>query len=278
MNNIKISVVMGVYYKDNPENLKEAIKSLINQTVLPDEIILVEDGILTKSLYDTINELKKIDILKIYSQKENKGVASAINFGIKYAKNEYIARMDADDVCRKDRFEKQIKYIMKHPEVDILGGQICEYDFEMKKKIGFRKVPNSHEDIIKRYKYKSPINNITVIIKKSVFNKLNGYNEEYRVMEDYEFYIRAIDNGFYFHNLDDVLVDVRTGKNMYLRRSGIEYIKTIVKIEKMLFNSKKIGRCTYIFNLSSRCIISILPNCIRKIFYIAFLREKEVEI
>lgn len=273
MGKIKFSVVMGVYYKDKPEFVKRAIESLLEQTYLPSEIILIEDGKLTAELYETINKMKKNELLKVFSLPENQGVATAINFGVKKAQYDYIARMDADDVCMKDRFEKQFKYLEKYPKVDIIGGQICEYDSKLENKIAIRKVPNEDKEIKKRCKFKSPINNTTVIFKKSIFEILNGYDESYKVMEDYEFYIRAVEQGFYFHNLEDILVNVRTDREMYLRRGGREYIKYIIKIEKTLLEKKLINKFIYFYNVIIRSIVCFLPNFFRKNFYTLFLRK-----
>ena len=126
MENMPFSVLMPVYFKENPEYLHSAINSLLHQTLLPSEIVIVEDGPLTDALYEVIQEFKNNhqDLFTIIRLPKNGGMGVAMDTGLKQCKYSWVARMDSDDLSRLDRFEKQVKYLQSHPGVDALGGWI----------------------------------------------------------------------------------------------------------------------------------------------------------
>ena len=148
---MSLSVLMSVYYKEKPEYLQQALKSIWdNQTLKPDEIILVEDGKLTVELYEIIEQWgeKLNGRLKRIPLPENQGLAKALNTGIKYCSGEYIARMDSDDISASERFEKQTRFLKNNPDIDILGS--FSYDIDNNNKIiKERKVPQEHNQIEK---------------------------------------------------------------------------------------------------------------------------------
>lgn len=142
MKKIKFSVLMSIYYKEKPANLKLALDSVINQTYKPSEIILVEDGPLTQELDLLIDNYRsKYDFIKIIKLKKNQGLSNALNVGLKHCKYEYVARMDTDDISLPNRFEKQFKFIESNPEYDVIGSNIIEFDDSTNEDISVRKVP-----------------------------------------------------------------------------------------------------------------------------------------
>ena len=125
---MNFSVLISVYYKEKPEYLKDAINSVFNQTLLPNEVILVEDGKLSDELYNTIKKLQeKYNEIKTVCLKENQGLGPALNEGLKYCSYDIVARMDSDDICMPDRFKIQIDFMEKHPDIDIISGWIDEF-------------------------------------------------------------------------------------------------------------------------------------------------------
>ena len=128
-----ISVLMSTYCKEKPQYLHEAMKSIwTDQTRKPDEIVLVEDGPLTPELDAVIRSWKQQlqDTLTLVCNPTNQGLAAALNDGIAVARGELIARMDSDDHSLPDRFSLQERYMQAHPEVDILGGSLQEFNDE----------------------------------------------------------------------------------------------------------------------------------------------------
>jgi glycosyltransferase involved in cell wall biosynthesis len=123
----KFSVLMSIYYKEKASNLDQCLESLANQTLPADEIVIVKDGLLN----DDLNQVLELWIdklpLKIVGYNENKGLAHALNYGLQYCLYELVARMDSDDICMTDRFEKQIDFIQKHNEIALVGSSILEF-------------------------------------------------------------------------------------------------------------------------------------------------------
>ena len=126
---LKFSVLMSVYIKENPKYMKQSLDSIINQTYKPSEIVIVKDGLLTKELNDLIDEYQKIytNLFKIITLEENVGLGKSLNIGVLNCTYDIIARMDTDDICRNDRFEKQIKVLKNNKHIDIVGSNIVEF-------------------------------------------------------------------------------------------------------------------------------------------------------
>jgi len=226
----KISVVMAVYKNDNDLFFKEAVNSLLLQTYLPSEIIIVVDGDVNANIDDVLNQLVSNNLVKIIRLTENKGLANALNEGIKSAKHDLIARMDADDICFPDRFEKQIEYIIKE-NLDIVGGQIIEFGIDIEDVISERKVPLNHVDIIDFMKLRSPLSHPSIIFRKELFNSIDGYDVNL-FPEDYDFFVRAYLKGFKFGNVKENILWFRLGSQAeaITRRHGILYAKNEFKM------------------------------------------------
>ncbi|MBR6097958.1 glycosyltransferase, partial [Candidatus Saccharibacteria bacterium] len=140
---------MSVYKNDNPIFLKKSLESIYdNQTVKPDEIIVVFDGPLTKEQLEILQDFKegKEKIVHYYPQKQNRGLGAALQVGLKKCRNEFIARMDSDDISSSTRFEKQLNFINEHPDIDIFSGNIQEFSGTIENKKGIRKVPTHERD------------------------------------------------------------------------------------------------------------------------------------
>ena len=173
--NFKISVVMAVYKNDNHLFFKQAVNSLLNQTYMPSEIIIVVDGTVNKKINNVINQLSLNNLIKIIKLPINKGLANALNIGISSSKYDLIARMDADDICFVDRFEKQVKFLTNE-NLDLVGGQIIEFGNNFNDIISERKVPITHQEIIRFMKFRSPFNHPTILFKKKVFDSSTNPN------------------------------------------------------------------------------------------------------
>ncbi len=166
---MNFSVLISVYYKEKPEYLEDAINSIFNQTLLPKEVILVEDGKLTDELYAVINILKeKYHEIKTVRLKENQGLGSALNEGLKYCSYDIVARMDSDDISMPNRFRLQIDFLENHPDIDIISGWIDEFYGNKENIISTRKIPEEHNDIVKFGKSRNPINHPATMFRKSI--------------------------------------------------------------------------------------------------------------
>ena len=176
---MNFSVLMSIYKKEEPKYFNRAMQSIWDeQSVKPNEIVLVQDGKLTDVLYIVIDEWKNklSDVLKIIPLEQNVGLGDALNEGIKHCSYELIARMDTDDISLPDRFEKQLK-VFEISDIDICSGWISEFEDDEIKIKSYKKLPENHDDIVKYAKVRCPINHPTVMYKKSSVEKAGGYQK-----------------------------------------------------------------------------------------------------
>lgn len=272
----KYSVLMSVYYKENPEYLTKAIESMLNQTIKPNEFIIVKDGPLTKELDKVINQFaeKNKDVFNVISLKQNVGLGVALSEGVKKAKNELIARMDSDDISSYNRCEKQLKIFDKNNDLAVVGTNMTEFIGNETNIISKRVVPEKNEEIIKYLRKRCPLNHVTVMFKKSKILEVGNYLEMH-YNEDYYLWVRLFLNGDKFYNIQDDLVNVRVGKEMYRRRGGYKYFISERKIQKYMLKNKVIGKGTYIDNVLKRFILQVLmPNWLRGFIFKKLARER----
>lgn len=274
---INFSVLLSVYRKEKPEFLKESLQSVFSQTLPADEVILVEDGPLTEELDSVINEFeKKEPTLKVIKLLENIGLGSALNIGLTFCRNEYIARMDSDDICYSNRFEKQINYLYSHPDIDVIGSWTTEFHLDKHgKKIitSTKRFPQSSWDNIKYCTKRCPVEHPSVIFKKKSVINAGGYQHCY-LFEDYHLWARMFVNGAKFYNIQEPLLYFRISNDSFKRRGGYKYA---INEYHTLQIFRKIGFLTqkeFFFAVITRFPVRIMPNCIRKFIYTTFLRKK----
>ena len=168
MNYEKYSVLMSVYKNDDPAYFSRAIDSMLNQTVPPDEIVLVKDGPLSCELDETIADYKNkySDIFSIVSSSENIGLGRALALGLQQCRNELVARMDSDDISDPDRCRSQLLFLSEHPECSVVGSNIAEFNGDIDDVVSYRNVPENHEQICEFMKKRCPMNHMTVMLKK----------------------------------------------------------------------------------------------------------------
>lgn len=270
----KFSVLLSLYKSENPEYLKQALDSILGQTILPDEIVIVRDGPITSELEVVLKEYcNKSDLFRIIPFSVNRGLGLALRDGVEACKYELIARMDTDDVCKSDRFEKQLQYLNHNPDVALLGTAIEEFSEDINNPDSRTVLPLSHSDIVNFAKKRNPFRHMTVMFKKSVVIKSGNYRH-FLWFEDYDLWVRIIKSGYLTANMPEVLVLVRAGEDMFARRGGVNYLKQDFRFQRFLYNIRLIGIIQFFINISIRFIVRILPNSIRVIIYRRVLRKK----
>lgn len=267
---MKFTVLMSIYKKEEPKYLNRAMQSIWDeQTVKPDEIVLVQDGPLTDGLYEAIEEWKvKIGgSFKTVPLDKNVGLGEALNAGIKHCTYELIARMDTDDISLPNRFEKQLK-TFEEKHIDVCSAFISEFEDDENEIISYRKLPENHEEIVKYSKMRSPVNHIPVMFKKSVVLKAGGYMKmDY--LEDYYLWGRLIINNAKFYNIQQVLANIRAGENQILRRSGIKYLRNELKLLNKFKQLGFLNTMEFVKNLAIKIPIRLLPLfLIKKVYHI----------
>ena len=171
----KYSVLMSLYKKEHPAYLRLALDSMLNQTIAPDEIVLVEDGPLTDELYDVLKEY--VPFLHLVVNEKNLGLGLALNTGLRACRNELVARMDTDDISKPDRCEKQLKRFAEKPELALVGCHIDEFIGTPDQVVSQRRVPLRSEEIYRFAKRRSAFNHPAVMYRKSAVLAEGGYSD-----------------------------------------------------------------------------------------------------
>lgn len=274
----RFSVLMSIYKNETVSNFSTAIDSVINQTLKPNEIILVRDGKVPEELQLCIDNYldKYADLITYIPLEKNGGLGNALNIGIKKAKNELIARMDTDDICVPNRFELQVNAFLNDETLDVVGGQVNEFIGDTNNIIGQRIVPNSNSEIYKYIKTRSPFNHPTLMYKKSSVMKAGNYIELH-YLEDYYLWCRMALLNYKFLNLPEVLVNMRMTEDTYQRRGGYSYFESFKVLEKYKLKNRLINYFKYLKNIILRfCQCVLISNKLRGYLYRKVIRKKGV--
>lgn len=269
---MKFSVLMSVYAKEKARNLDDAMKSILNQTLLPNEIVIVRDGPLTDELDAVLQKYTKNNkTIKIVTLEKNSGLGIALNKGIENCSYDIIARVDSDDVSVPERFKEQVGYLRLHPEVDIISSNIIEFDENLENELTRKNVPETDTDIKTYIKKRCPFNHMAVMYRKEVIVKAGSY-EDCPYFEDYYLWCKVFKNGGSFYNIQKPLVHARGGVSMISRRGGVGYVKHIYHFQQKMFKLGIINEYELVRSLLIRSIISLVPNTVRGAFYRQALR------
>ena len=272
----QFSICTSVYKNDSAEYVRIALDSmLVDQSVKPTEIVLVQDGSVPPELFALLSEYeeKYTNVMHIFRLEKNGGLGNALRLGVENAKYDIIARMDSDDICLPDRFEKQLAYLEAHPECDIVGGQMTEFIDTPDNIVGRREVPLTNKEIYEFMKSRCALNHVTVMFRKEAVLKAGNY-QDWFWNEDYYLWVRMMMAGCKFANIPDVAVNVRSGADQYARRGGKKYFDSEIGIKKLMLEKGMITRKEYVVNYVQRFIIQLLlPNSVRGWVFRTFARK-----
>lgn len=272
MDKLGFTLLMSVYCKDEPSHFYDALHSILSSTIVPNEIIIVEDGEIGYDLSDVISKFElELPIKRVHLAK-NVGLGKALSVGLELCSYDWIARFDSDDICHPLRFEKQLTCLEENDRLGMVGTWIAEFDSEPKNIHAYRKTPTIHQDIVKYAKSRNPFNHMTVMYKKSSVLAAGGYQDDY-LYEDYALWVRMIQNGCITANIPEVLVYARTGNGMEIRRGGLKYAKSEVKAQYGFYKLGFLSITELMKNLAIRIPIRLLPGCVRKFIYRETLRK-----
>jgi glycosyltransferase involved in cell wall biosynthesis len=199
-----VTVLMTVY--NGAEYLNASVKSIIEQTFKGFEFLIVNDC----STDNSVKIIKSFSDKRIavFNNERNIGQTKSLNIGLKLAKGEYIARIDADDVAFPMWLEKLVRFIRKHPEYAAVSPSVIIIDsVDKRKKI--RRVPASFHEIIFHIFYDSPMNHVSVIMNKDLILGHGGYDEAFKITQDYELWSSLVRNNYSITNISDVLMSCR---------------------------------------------------------------------
>ena len=266
------SVSMCVYGKDDSAHFQDAVNSILDQTVKPSEVVLVVDGPVPQELDSVINNFESNPVFNVIRLPQNMGHGVARRTGLDNCKYDFVALMDADDLSIRNRFELQLQEFEKNPNLDIVGGNITEFVDNPENVVGKRIVPGSDLQIKAYLKKRCPMNQVTVMFKKTSVQKVGGYIDWY-CDEDYYLWNRMYLANMTFSNVPKILVNVRVGRDMYQRRGSWKYFKSEAKLQWFMFRNKIISFPTYLYNVIIRfCLQVLMPNKLRGVIFQKFAR------
>lgn len=272
MQNNNYSVLMSLYYKENPQHLREALDSIFSQTVLSDDVVLVEDGIVGELLEIVVVEYEqRYPQLHVKRYKQNRGLGYALNDGIKECRHELVARMDTDDVAKPYRMERQLAVMSEHPEYGMVSSWIDEFVDDIEHVTSVRKLPELPGDVYEYAKKRCPVNHPAVMYRKSCVLAVGGYQTKY-FPEDYFLWIKMLMNGCKVYNIQEGLVWFRYDPATFARRGGWKYACDEVATQWNIYRLGFTSLSRFCANVVIRFSVRVVPNSIRSKFYKLFLR------
>lgn len=264
----EFSVLMSVYKKEKPQFLDQALSSIENQTVIPAEIILVEDGGIPIALQKVVDKHRIIftNDFKVVKSVYNQGLGASLRLGTKFVSTNWIARMDSDDISVPNRFELQLNEIMKNPNLAVVGGQIQEFAGDPSNIIGYRRVPDSESVLRSFMKWRSPFNHPSVMLNKVILQKVGGY-VPYGNLEDYYLWARIIVNNYHVKNINQILVKMRVDEGMYQRRGKLSNIRYFYRLRNYLYKHNLLDWREKILGDLIMTMNILIPGWLRKYIY-----------
>lgn len=277
---MEYSVLLPVYYKEQPEYLQQSIQSMLDQTLRPDELIILEDGVLTLELENMIKDYeRKFENVRVLRFKEHQGLGKILSQGVLECKNDYIARMDSDDISELTRIEEEWEVIKNNPQIAMVGSIYDEFTIEGVEG-PIRNLPETPEEIYRFAHKRNPFGHSSLFIEKRAILEAGNYRE-YPGVEDYDLWIRMLMNNTKCVNIQRPLVHVRAGRDFYNRRGGIKYFGHLLRFFNEYKQKKFFSTSEYIYTISARAVVCLMPGFARDMVYRRFLRigaEKKEKI
>jgi len=274
-----ISVLLPVYHGDDKIKLRKTAQSIFNQTVQPNEVIIGIDGDIPNQLAEEIQDWKSKyeDRVNYFQNDQNMGLGATLRKGVKECSNDLIARIDADDQSVPSRLERQLSYMHSNPELDVVGGYMADKRHTQGEFSEIRKVPSSHQDILRMGKYRNPLNHPTVMMRKSAVLSAGNYSD-LRYIQDYELWGRMLNEGYRFANIPVVLSfatsdNTENSDSLSQRRGGMEYIQYEITVNRKLHSEGFLTKYQALRNVLSRIPVRLIPSGMRERVYKTLLRD-----
>lgn len=267
-----IAVAMSVYKNDKLENLEYAIDSILNQTYQDFVIYLQVDGFVDEKMKDFILECSKNQKVKVQFNAENKGLASRLNSCIDLALCEnrfkFLARMDADDISKPDRFKRQVEFLIDNPNVSVVGSDVIEINSDGDE-LFYKSMCSSHDRLKSMIIRKCPFNHPSVMFRMSVFSDGARYNELFKNTQDYYLWVDLLSLGYKFSNINEPLLLFRVDDDFHSRR-GIK--KAFNDVKSRIYAFKKLDNIS-LFNIVHVVLLFLLrisPEFLKRKAYYYF--------
>ena len=275
---MSISVLMSVYKSEEPTFFNCALQSVWDdQIVKPIQIVLVEDGPLGDGLRAVVDQWKEKlgDTMTVLVNEENIGLTKSLNKGISVVKGELIARMDSDDISLPERFELQERFFKEHPDIDIIGGSLREFD-DNNPELRVRHYPLTHDEAVKYICKASPLAHPTVMMRRRIFDSGLRYNEKYRMSQDIALWFDAIISGYRIANLPEVTINFRSLGDVFKRRSRAKAWNEFKIYMNGIYRMNGLLTLKYRYPIARLCF-RLMPPSVVKFIYGSKMRSKLLE-
>lgn len=273
------SVLMSVYKNEKAEHLRIAMDSMWNQSVPPEDFVLMCDGPLTEELDAVIGEMEAAHPeLRVIRFDKNGGLGHALQVGVTECRNEIVARMDSDDISRPERCEKELRVLCAHPELSVVGSVIEEFtEIEPGSSVpssvnAKRVVPENAGEIAEFAKTRNPFNHPSVMFRKADVLAAGNY-QDVRYMQDYYLWTHMLIAGYKGYNIQEPLVWMRADSDLFKRRSGKLYRDIQLNLFRYMKDQGFISNSQYVRSCVLRVGSSMAPNWLRQFLFKKVLRK-----
>jgi glycosyltransferase involved in cell wall biosynthesis len=274
MSNASFSVVMSVYHADDSDQFIDAVHSVFDQSIQPSELIIAVDGPVGNELASALRDIELLPNVQILRLERNLGPGGSRDHAIRTCNNNIVAIMDADDLCAFNRFERQLQELAL-TGVDVVGGYIEEFNLIPGDICRIRVVPIRHNEIIQLGHWRQPMNHVTIMFRKSVYEKVGGYHP-LRCVEDFDLFHRMFVSGVRFSNIPEVMVHVRCGTAVLTRRRGMYYLRAELALLSRMRRSGFLSMPQWMASSSIRIAVRVMPSSVIGLLYKHLLRQQSV--
>lgn len=261
------SLLMSVWAGDDPSHLRDAFRSVVHdQTLQPDDVVLVQDGPVPAELADAITGLIHASPVPttLLALESNVGLGQALDQGLAACAHDIVARMDADDIAVPHRFHTQIPLVAGG--VDLLGSALLEFGSGPADIVGERVPPTDPDEIVRYSRFHQPFNHPTVVYRRSAVRAVGGYRH-LALMEDYLLFAKMIGRGATVGNVREPLVLYRVGAGAYKRRGGVALLRSEIVLQRTLHTMGFTSRAQFVRNIVVRGGYRLVPEPVRRAAY-----------
>lgn len=272
----RFSFLVSLYGREDPDYLGQALASMVEQTVLPDEIVLVLDGPIPAGLSEILSEFAQSNpgLLKTVPLAHNVGLGQALAVGMTECKNDLVARMDTDDIAMPARMEKTLAAFAADPDLALVGTQVLEFVDDVNKPMSATDLPTSHEEIVAFSKRRCPMRHPSITFRKQAVLAAGNYRGGYLYFEDWDVLNRMFAQGAKSQNLDEVLLAVRVSPDFYGRRGGLGYLRHMMRFKREQLRCGYFSSGEFVVSAVPHAVVCVLPNKVRAFIYKKLLRKK----
>ena len=273
-----ISVLLPIYYKESSVVIKKCLNSMLEQTIKPDEIVCALDDPSTNEIEQVVDNFRDssgIKIVKCYC-KRGSGLGAVLNAGVQHCNCDYIARMDADDIAVPERLEKERDFLDENTAIDVVGSNIAEFETSPEEIIAYRNVPANDNECKNMLKRRDPINHMAAMYRRASVLKAGNYSKDMMSCEDTYLWTAFYAAGLKFANIQENLIYVHAGREMYERRGGkkaYRYVKKAIQYKKsvgLISNSELLFQ-----KAINYCVLVLMTNRMRAFVYERALRKMD---